>query len=468
MLKQYWAYLSLSSLRTRIMLSALMIILIVLPGIGIALNNAFEQQIRTNEKSQLAAYFYSVLALTEMEDNQVLMPEVLLENQFNVINSGLYALITRTTNEGPNVPKAKQLLWFSNSFLGTDIDPDWLASLPNPALGKSYFMEFEINNEAHFVYSFSVRFDQNQTSEQDNFTKPTPITLHIIKDLAAIQSQVNSFSQQLWTYLLALMAILVLIQICWLIWTLRPLAKFTRELQQVQHGELAQLSQAYPSELNAVARQLNALLNTEKSQRQRYRNALDDLAHSLKTPLAAILSQQDLSDTSTEQIEHINQTISHQLKRAQSAGNNAWHLGIKVQPVLDKLLRTLVKIYPDRTLQQVGDSAKNLVFRGDESDLTEILGNLLDNACKASASQVHISCSEFNDVLTIKVEDDGKGVTANQKKHILKRGTRADTYDKGHGIGLAIVRDLVAHYQGTLQIDASEALGGACFTITFS
>ncbi|MGK0372489.1 MAG: two-component system sensor histidine kinase PhoQ, partial [Glaciecola sp.] len=134
------------------MASALLIIVVVLPSIGFALNNAFEQQVRANVQDQLKAYFYSILAVTEMEDGELLMPGALLDNQFNVINSGLYALISSAkTLNSPTDSGKSSIVWFSNSFLGADISQ----TLPTPNVGDSRFAQIELNGEAHFIYSFS-------------------------------------------------------------------------------------------------------------------------------------------------------------------------------------------------------------------------------------------------------------------------------------------------------------------------
>jgi two-component system sensor histidine kinase PhoQ len=446
------------------MVSALLIIVVVLPSIGIALNNAFKAQVEENLKDQLNAYFYSVLAVTEFENGELIMPAALLENQFNVINSGLYALISSSQTPVGNIPAAQtgsnelNILWFSNSFLGANFSQN----LPSPALGQSRFGQIALNDDAHFIYSFSVRFD----IANDNAAAPI-ITLHIIKDLSGVTQQQNAFSQQLWTWLLVLIVVLLIIQVFWLNWTLKPLARFTEELNRVQNGEVEQLSQQYPVELASVATQLNRLLTTEQQQRLRYRNALSDLAHSLKTPLAVIQSQQDLSTSSQEQISQINRTIDHQLKRAQSAGAQAWHLGIKINTVAEKLMRTLAKIYPDIHIRLDNSASIDAVFRGDESDLMEMIGNLLDNACKAATHEVLINIVQQKERLSISVEDDGKGISPSQKSQILQRGKRADTYAKGHGIGLAIVQDLVENYNGSLDLGRSETLGGAKFTLSF-
>ncbi len=126
------------------------------------------------------------------------------------------------------------------------------------------------------------------------------------------------------------------------------------------------------------------------------------------------------------------------------------------------------KIYREPELKLSSNVDKDAIFRGDEADLTEILGNLLDNACKAAKEQVMLDISLSQQELSISVEDDGPGVSAEQQSKIFERGTRADSYEQGHGIGLAIVRDLLDSYNGKLVISRSETLGGARFCITFN
>ncbi|MCE9678129.1 ATP-binding protein [Shewanella sp. AS1] len=447
----------LNSLTSRLILSALLLIVILLPTIGIALNKAFKQQVLLNTQDQLSAYLYGVLAVTEMEEGELLMPERLLDNQFNVINSGLYALITQQDQQGK-----QQLLWASNSFLGQKTP----TNLAKPKVGQGQFGELLLDKRPHLIYSFSVRFDSGR-ADNDTAKAAAPISLHIIKDLDTLAQQQQAFGQHLWLWLMILMLVLLVIQFTWLRWTLKPLAKFEQELKSIQSGQSQQLSKDYPTELQTVATQLNTLLSTEQSQRRRYRNALSDLAHSLKTPLAVIQSQKDLNPCSLEQVEQINRTISHQLKRAQSAASNAWHLGIKVKSVADKLLRTLHKIHPNMSLDYSESLDENALFFGDQQDLTELLGNLLDNACKAANAQVLLSIGLQNDALILQVEDDGQGISSELHQTILERGKRADTYEKGHGVGLAIVRDLVDSYQGELCITPSPRLKGACFTLRF-
>lgn len=437
------------------MVSALAMIIVMLPIIGLTLSNAFNTQLQSALKNELRAYSYSIFSVAEVEDKELLLPEQLLENQFNVIQSGLYAkAVVYSHNEEDRRRKAL-LLWRSDSLIGVST-PN---ILPTPEIGDSAFTELLIENEIHMVYSISVSFGEAESS--------FPITLHIFKNQTEFLAITSEFKQQLWTWLVLLLVVFIVVQIVWLQWTLKPLNTLANELENVEQGNQNSLQKLYPKELEQVTAQLNTLLSTEQNQRKRYRNALSDLAHSLKTPLAIIQSQKSISTETSEQVTAISHMVEHQLKKAQSAGESAWHLGVSVQTVADKLVNTLNKIHKDKAIDISSSIQSKSIFKGDESDLMEVLGNLLDNACKAATSKVELDVSYNPHCLRFTIADDGKGINESQKEEILQRGTRADTYEKGHGIGLAIVRDLVHSYNGEISIQNSATLGGALFIITF-
>lgn len=449
-----------NSLKFRLILSALVMVLVMLPIIGITLTNAFEKQLNNAINNELSAYSYSILSVAEVENKQLQMPEALLETQFNVSQSGLYALINQKSDT----------LWASQSLLTQPLP----SHLPTPAIGQFVFSEFIFMDQPHVMYSFTANFMENE----QNFI----ITLHIIKNKAEYLSVIQAFKQQLWLWLALLMVVFIGVQIFWLFWTLKPLTLLTKELAQVEQGKQNAVSANYPIELQQVTSQLNTLLQTEQNQRKRYRNSLADLAHSLKNPLAILqtewdqASQKSDSDTMTterpnqvsQQLTVINQMIEHQLKRAQSAGESAWHLGVSVSPVVEKLVNTLRKIHHDKALDFQLLIASNAIFKGDEADLMEILGNVLDNACKAAQHTIVVKVEQTKKQLIMIISDDGQGIASSQRENILQRGLRADTYQQGHGIGLAIVRDLVESYHGCLHIENSTILGGAQFTLTFN
>lgn len=444
-----------NSLKVRVLLSTLVMTIVMLPVIGITLTQAFERQLSIALNNELTAYSYSILTVAEVDNNQLLMPEFLLENQFNISQSGLYALINSLPRK--NFPAEK--LWQSQSLLTLPLQALSAEFIPSPKIGENTFSSIMFEGRKHLLYSFSVSFSDN--------AQPFPITLHLIKDQKEFLIALSDFKQQLWSWLIALMLVFIVIQVAWLLWTLKPLKVLAHELEYIEQGKKNALDANYPLELQQVTSQLNTLLLTEQNQRKRYRNALADLAHSLKNPLAVMQSEASLSKDAKEQISLINNIIEHQLKRAQSAGESSWHLGVAVKPLFDKLIASLMKIYQDKELHFTVNVDNNALFKGDEADLMEMLGNIADNACKAAKCAVAVTVQVNNKQLTIIVEDDGVGIEPSKQHAILARGTRADTYHAGHGIGLAIVRDLVSSYQGHLSIATSTSLGGAAFILTF-
>ncbi len=451
-----------NSLQMRLFVSALFMVLILLPTAGLIINSAFSNQMVDAIESELKAFSYSILAVSEVSEQQLLLPEVLLENQFNVSESGLYAAFSQ--QESVEIDKqslseaqavvSQQLVWTSPSLLGLELTP----VLPAPFLGESQFGQIVLAERTHFIFSFSVSFADESIS--------LPVTLHILKDKTDFDLLLLQFKHQLWLWLIALMVVLLFIQGVWLKYTLKPLRTLRSDVKAIESGKQQFIDHPYPVELQQLADQLNILLKTEQKQRSRYRNALSDLAHSLKTPLAVLQGQEGLTSANKQQLGQINHIIEHQLKRAQSAGQTAWHVGIKIEPIVSKILNSLKKIYHQKQLQFHVNIDQKALFKGDESDLFELLGNVLDNACKAAKKHVVVSIHYLQaDKVGIVIEDDGVGILPDQVESILQRGTRVDTYEQGHGIGLAIVRDLVKSYQGELTIERSNTLTGAQFTL---
>ncbi len=415
-------------------------------------------------ENELSAYSYSILAVAEVEQTKLVMPDVLIENQFNVSGSGLYAFISGSLDHDKQTETQQKLadvlLWSSQSLLTFTISNEQLPQeIVTLATGEKAFATIEINGSSHFIYSYAVSFNEDDV----NF----PLTVHVLRDKKAFLQLIGDFKQQLWFGLAILMFIILLLQLVWLMWTLKPLSTLEQEIKAIEQGRAEKLTSLYPTELAKLTTQLNQLLMTEHKQRQRYRNALSDLAHSLKTPLAVLQAQRDISPVNQEQLTRINLTIDHQLKRAQSAGHSSWLLGIEIKPVVDKLLNTLTKIYQEDQKRVEFNIIGKIYFKGDEADLLELLGNLLDNAYKAAKSTIKLTISQQNDSLIMCIEDDGVGIKPVQISKILERGVRADTYETGYGVGLAIVRDLVESYQGELHITNSASLGGAQFTLSF-
>jgi two-component system sensor histidine kinase PhoQ len=248
-------------------------------------------------------------------------------------------------------------------------------------------------------------------------------------------------------------------------WTTQPLSAIDSEIRHVESGQQQQLNGHYPSELTTLKEDINLLLASQNRQKQRYRHHLSDLAHALKTPVAVLNTSSLAAQPELKlQIDRITAMIEHHLKRASSSGQDVWHKQIPIQPVLEQLQNALSKIYRSKQIKFNFQCSADAMFRGDETDLMEMLGNLLDNACKACHNQVSLTVQLKP--LILLVEDDGPGVPAEKTTELLTRGTRLDTYKEGHGVGLSIVHELCLSYSGLLTIKRS-ALGGAAFGLEF-
>ena len=200
----------------------------------------------------------------------------------------------------------------------------------------------------------------------------------------------------------------------------------------------------------------------------RYRNTMEDLAHSLKTPLAvaknALLEHQVPRMLLDEQIERMETTVTHQLSRASLAGPVVMGKSVALDEVVQRLLRALQTAYTERGICVTTDLETGATAMGDERDFMEMLRNLLENAFKYTQSQVQVSVARGNSVL-ITIEDDGGGIPESLRAEVLSRGARLDEIVSGQGIGLAVVSDLVQLYKGNLAIDDSE-MGGAKISVT--
>jgi two-component system sensor histidine kinase PhoQ len=254
-------------------------------------------------------------------------------------------------------------------------------------------------------------------------------------------------------------------------WGLQPLRKVSVELAAIESGQQENLKGAYPSELMPLTDSINSLINHEHKQQKRYRNGLADLAHSLKTPLAvlqgAVHGEEDESircRTIQEQIDRMDNTIQYQLRRAATAGSSPGMGQIMLRPMTDRIVNTVTKAYRDKHPVVTVKIDEAIGLRIDEGDLMELLGNLVDNAFKWCHRNIHLSAGYEGNQVIIQVKDDGPGIRPHEIARILERGVRADQSTPGHGIGLAIVRDIIQVYGGELSIE-NNPTSGLCVTL---
>ena len=248
---------------------------------------------------------------------------------------------------------------------------------------------------------------------------------------------------------------------------LRPLEEVRQQIAQLQRGQRSELDSRVPEELESLVAQINHLLSHTEDTLMRSRNALGNLGHALKTPLAVLVNlaereelraNPELRATLREQLEQIEQRLGRELGRARLAGEALPGAHFDCAEELPGLFSTLAMIH-DRGLDLDWSAPEGLRLPWDREDLLELLGNLLDNACKWAESQVNLTIRAGEEGYSLMVDDDGPGIAEDQRESVIGRGTRLDEQVAGHGLGLGIVRDIVEAWDGRLSLQDSP-LGG--------
>lgn len=248
---------------------------------------------------------------------------------------------------------------------------------------------------------------------------------------------------------------------------MRPLERARQQIAQLQQGQRQQLDIQVPQELQPLVEQINRLLAHTDDTLKRSRHALGNLGHALKTPLAVLGSltqreelaaQPDLQANLRDQLDQIQQRVSRELSRARLAGEVLPGAHFDCAEELPALFETLHMIHR-RDLDLRWHTHADCRLPWDREDMLELLGNLLDNACKWARAQVSLNIEKLPDGYLLRVEDDGPGIPEDRREAALERGTRLDERAEGHGLGLGIVRDITAAWNGDLTLEQS-ALGG--------
>ena len=442
------------SLQGRLLIAASAVLAAFLGLTGLSLDRAFRDSALAAVRDRLQAQVYILLGAANVDAfNRLSLPQNLPEARFSTPDSGLYADLMDSQGN---------LVWHSPSLLGLALP--FFPAVRDP--GDTQFAALESSAGAPlFVLAFTVSWEISRNQYQR-------YTFRVAETQQDFDDQVWSFRRGLWGWLLASTVMLLAAQGLILRWSLKPLRQVATEIKDIETGRRTALSIGYPEELQPLTFNLNALLRQSHAHLERYRNALGDLAHSLKTPLAVLRGAlekhagfDELRQTLGDQVERMNRTVDYQLQRAAASGRIALSAPLPVAPIARKILDSLAKVYAERAPRLRSEIAATTVFYGDEGDLLEILGNLADNACKWCHQDVVVRAFPGDlggrAELVVEVEDDGPGIPAEQAPLLLQRGQRADSTVAGQGIGLAVVRNLVEEvYYGRLEIDRG-SLGGA-------
>ncbi len=375
--------------------------------------------------------------------------------------------------------------------------PDIRSKIRREWLNKSDFYEIDTNNHTSREVLGNDRVAQNKLTAYDDdgndtFTHSVAVNRYeATSTLPALTIVVvDSIPQELqhsdvvwsWFSYVLLANLLLIIPLLWLAahWSLRPIGALAAQVRELEAGTRETLNPAPPQELKGLVRNLNLLLDNERQRYTRYRTTLSDLTHSLKTPLAVLqttlrslrggrnLSIEQAEPIMLEQISRISQQIGYYLHRASmQADHHALKRDVHSVPaLLDGLCSALNKVYQRKGVVLTLDISPEVIFVGEQNDFMEVMGNVLDNACKYCLEFVEISVQQTEKTLLLIVEDDGPGIPENKRDLIFIRGQRADTLRPGQGLGLSLARDIMEQYAGDIHASTSQ-LGGARMAVEF-
>ena len=454
------------SLKGRMTLAVASLLLLFLGLVLAAVLSSFNRTLDKAAREQLAANANAMLAAAAREENgHLIMPDTLTDHRFNTPGEKLQGYI---------YDEDGKLVWQSISTMGKSLPytPDFNLEQ------RVTFNILELEGEEFLIYEIDVPVGQDSLGY--SFVTVVPAQRYF--DIIGVFEN----NLLLWMGLVSLVILATFWLALW--WSLKPFRRVIQQIREIESGDRERLDGYFPSEVRCLTDSINTLLISEKTQRERYRTTMDDLAHSLKTPLVVLQTlgntldiqkefpdQHELNDlrqTMMQQIHRMNQIIGYHLHRAVTGRQGLMRKAVQIRPLVEDLCRTLDKVHKDKHVNVQINLDAACLFYGDENDCLEILGNLLENAFKFCVQRVRIGGyvkpaderTGQSGNLVLVVEDDGAGLADDQRAQVLKRGVRADCLSPGQGIGLAVVLDLVESYDGKLVIDTSD-LGGALFRL---
>ena len=430
-----------TSIRARLLLGAALVLLAFLTGAGLAVQRANAESVRAAYFGRLQSTIYLLLAAAELNaGGALLIPPEFAEPRLSLPGSGLYAGIY-------NVLRGEQ--WQSASTLGQQLP--FRRSL-QPGQWRTETVDGV--SKSFLSVSYAVTWKAS--------VREAPLVLTVLEDRAAFDREVGAFTRTLWLWLGAAAVLLLLAQLWLLRWGLAPLRQVASEIRRIEEGEQSRIEGRYPVEISGLTDNLNTLIQQERVRQTRHRDALSFLAHSLKTPLAvlrsALAEPAQLPAMVAQQVSRMDDIVQHQLGRAIAGGAARFAPPLPLAPIVERIRDALAKVYAEKALAFTLDCPLELAWRIDEGDLFEMLGNLMDNAAKWARSRVGVQVWREAGRLCIRIEDDGPGFSDTES--VLRLHVRGDERVPGHGVGLAVVSDLVASYQGELKL-ARSTMGGA-------
>ena len=441
-----------ASLASRLVVGAAAIITISLVVAAVALPSLYRDGLERQLDFELDYLMNRLITRISAEANgELILAEPMTERDYESAYSGYYWQIT---SEGKTVLASRSLA-------------GWALELKQPT-GASRDIDQDVTFAKAPEGPQRLRVS-SRLIRSDNLNKD------LVYTVAAVRTELDeNIADFRLTIVLAILGLgLVLVGTVWLQvrFGLGPLRRIPAALAAIRSGESDRLTGSFSAEVEPLAREINALLDHNAEVVERARTHVGNLAHALKTPIAVLTNEAGSRDgafaeTVKAQIGIMKEQVDHHLSRARMAAR-AGVLGARtsVMPIIEGLARTLEKIYRERGVAITLQGPPEIAFRGERQDLEEMLGNLLDNACKYAKSRVTAKVAERDGArLRIEIADDGPGVPSEQRRAAQKRGVRLDEKGQGSGLGLSIVKDIAEIYGGSFTMGEAE-LGGLLVTL---
>jgi signal transduction histidine kinase len=443
------------SLALRLFLSAAFWTAAILVIIGFVLSQQYRETVERAFDRRLNVYLKTIVAdVVSPGDPQERFPQSLSEPLFELQFSGWYWQVTRL--EGDQAVRASRSL--------SDRRLPKLGDLGvQPRLGGAR-EGYVTGPENQFL-----RLNERIIDLGDDGR----FLISVAGEASEVTNDISNFNRVLFLVFLALAAGLFFATLFQVRFGLAPLKRISEQLVAIRAGKAEHLTGTFPDEIAPLARETNALIDANRQVVERARTHVGNLAHALKTPLSVMMNEADLRPGDglaakvREQTDIMRDQVSRHLDRARLAARiTAVGSLTDVGPVVQAITRTMEKIHRDRLIEVTSTMPREVHFLGEQQDLEEMLGNLVDNACKWANRRVvvevlaDVSANPADrQFMRLIVDDDGPGLSPAEREQVAKRGRRLDETKPGSGLGLSIVSELVSLYGGKLRLDAAP-MGG--------
>lgn len=440
-----------SSLQSRFTIGTI-VLFILFSGITvIILDRTFHRTLISSEENRLKGLLYSFLSTMDVKDDGAVSIEPDALQTFTSNNNDLSIFVYDEHNKK---------IWSAG-------DEESRLIQQAPKTGEWIFESFD-RDHSTIALLFGLTWETGEKNKEWNYT------IQLVDAGKVYRAGMQDFRKILWTWLSAGCFVLLIVQLLLLKWGFRPLRKLADEVEMIEKGKKHKFENEYPNELSQLTLNINSLLRHERSQQIRYRQSLDNLAHALKTPLAALknISSQKSADTKllsdlNEQVIRAKDIVDYQLQKAATVGKNPFTGSIKIKDILEKISRSIEKVYSEKNIRISLNVSDEATIQIDEGDFFELVGNIVENAAKYGKSKIKISF-DANPHADLIVEDDGPGFKNEKMLSIVQRGVRQDQRTEGSGIGLSVAYEITTALGGNLELARSATLGGALVRIRFS